>query len=68
MWQARLCSVVCPTGNGVGGVRMTAGSCEERHGDAAAKRKKEMTENQTSTVIVENSIFCGRCMIFILPS
>lgn len=67
MWQVGLCSVVCPTGNGVGGVRMTAGSCEEGHGDAAAKRKKEVTENQSSTIIVENSTFCGQCVIFILP-
>jgi len=53
VWQVRLCSVVCPTGNGVGGVRMTAGSCEEGHGDHTAKRKKETTDNQSSTIIVE---------------
>lgn len=56
MRQGRLCSV-CLTGDGVSGIRMVAGSCEEGHGDPAAKRKKEMTENQRSTLTVESSTF-----------
>lgn len=56
MWQGRLCSV-CLTGNGVSGIRMVAGSGEEGHGDPAAERKKERTENQRSAITVENSTF-----------
>lgn len=64
--QLRLCGAVCPTGNGVCCVRMAAGSGEEGHGAATAERKKEMTENQSSAIIVENSTPCGYWYDFIL--